>query len=500
MADDPITRNFLDSPSYWREYPDRDIEFVRWYPCDVKLLSPQQVFARHEGDPDDISFYIHIPFCNQVCTSCPYNKFHTRNTLVQRYVEALKREIDTYSRHPYFQGKKLSSGYIGGGTPTTLRAEELDDLLGFLKSRFEFTNRCSITIESTPVDIDERKTEVLLRHGIDRVSMGVQTFHDPLLRYLGRARSHTGESARKTIEMLDRMGMENICIDYMIGIPGQTGELWEQDVQTLMEVPVNSFSVYNYLVLPGSEAFFQIQSKVTPPCPTTAEADQMYWHFVEEVMSNGYVAVTYNDFGGPLDQSWMDLGVETYPIVPGGDERYLGLDTQSFYLTDHLTHVWYECGDLMALGSGGYGFLNNHMYLNEPDVNRYVELCQDGQLPITMGAYADEHERRCRSLVLGLKLLRVKRADFRRAHGVDMYDVFGDKIDDLVAKGLVELTDEAIQVTYPKGWYYIDNICKTFYSDANYHLPQPSPASTEVLKWQIHSRLQRQEGLVGAHG
>jgi oxygen-independent coproporphyrinogen III oxidase len=493
MAKENITRNFLDSPSYWREYPDRDIEFVRWYPCDVKLLSPEQVFRRRETQLQDISFYIHIPFCNQVCTSCPYNKFHTRNTLVEQYVEALKKEIDLYSKHPYFKEAKISSGYIGGGTPTTLRAEELDDLLSFLKSRFDFTNRCSITIESTPVDIDEAKTEALLRHGIDRVSMGVQTFHDPLLRYLGRARSHTGESALATIEMLNRMGMENICIDYMIGIPGQTHELWEQDVRTLMEIPVNSFSVYNYLVLPGSEAFFQIQSGITPPCPTTQDADQMYWYFVDQVLSHGYVAVTYNDFGGPLNQDWLDLGVETYPVVPVDNKPHLGLDTSTFYLTDHLTHVWYECGDLMALGSGAYGFLNNHMYLNEPNINNYVKLANSGQLPITMGAYADEYERRCRSLVLGLKLLRVKRADYQRTHGVDLYDVFRDKIDDLISKELVFLTDDAIQVTYPKGWFYIDNICKTFYSEVNYRLPQPSPASTEVLKWQVKPR---NEGLV----
>src|SRR6478752_3459351 len=251
---------------------------------------------------------MHIPFGNQVCTSCPYNKFNTRNTLVERYLEALKNEIRTYAKSDYMRGAKISSGYIGGGTPTTLRASELDELLTVLKDNFDFTDRCSITIESTPVDIDERKTEVLLKHGIDRVSLGVQTFHDPLLRYLGRARTHTGERSLRTIEMLHRMGIENICLDYMIGIPGQTMKLWEEDVRTLMQIPVNSFSIYNYLVLPGSEAFFGIQSRLTPPCPSSQEADQMYWYFLDQVLSNGYVAVTYNDFGGPMTKEWDELG------------------------------------------------------------------------------------------------------------------------------------------------------------------------------------------------
>ena len=132
MSKESITRNFLDTPSYWREYPDRDIEFVRWYPCNVKFLGPEQVFRERDAQPQHVSFYMHIPFCNQVCTSCPYNKFNTRNSVVARYLDALKREIDLYARSPYFQGVSLSSGYIGGGTPTTPRAEELGGLLGGL--------------------------------------------------------------------------------------------------------------------------------------------------------------------------------------------------------------------------------------------------------------------------------------------------------------------------------------------------------------------------------
>jgi oxygen-independent coproporphyrinogen-3 oxidase len=488
VADRTITRNFLDTPSYWREYPDRDIEFVRWYPCNVGPLDAGLVFRRRETPARGISFYIHIPFCNQICTSCPYNKFNTRNTLVRRYLDALKREIDTYAALDYFRDATLTSGYIGGGTPTTLRAEELDELLGHLRSRFRFSDRCSITIESTPVDVDERKVEVLRRHAIDRISMGVQTFHDPLLRYLGRARSHTGDSARETIAMLHREGMENICIDYMIGIPGQTQAHWREDIDTLLSLPVNSFSVYNYLVLPGSEAFFQIQSGQTPRCPSSAEADEMYWYFVDRVLGAKYVAVTYNDFGGPIDRTWVELGIKTYPIPNAANRPYLGLDTSSFYLTDHLSHVWYEGGDMLALGSGAYGFLNNHMYLNEPNISEYVRLCDGGRLPITMGAYADASERMRRSLVLGLKLLRVKRADFARAHGIDLTEAFPSEVDWLTSEGLVEIDDEAIQVTYPKGWFYIDNVCKTFYSPDNYRLPQPSPASTEILKWQVKTR------------
>jgi len=140
---------------------------------------------------------------------------------------------------------------------------------------------------------------------------------------------------------------------------------------------------------------------------------------------------------------------------------------------------------MVAMGSGAYGYMNNHVYCTEPDINTYIEIVKSGRLPAAMGAYTDEHERRCRTLVLGLKLLRVDRAEYRARHGVDLYDYFKDKIDLLVERGLLELTDEALCVTYPRGWHYIDNISKTFYSDANYRLPQPSSASSEILNWQV---------------
>jgi oxygen-independent coproporphyrinogen-3 oxidase len=480
-----ITRNYLDTPSYWREYPDRDVEFVRWYPCDVDYLSPQQVFAApKEPGRNTATFYIHVPFCNHICTSCPYNKFNTRNSLVDRFLEAVQAEMETYRRLGYFDGVELVSGYVGGGTPTTLRADQLDVLLRAMRDRFNIKKGASLTVESTPVDIDPRKVEALLRNGVDRVSMGVQSFHDPLLRHLGRSASHTGARSIESIEMLIREGIKNVCIDLMIGTPGQTMETWERDVDTLMSLPVNSFSVYLYLVLPGSEAFFRIQSGQMPPCPTTEEQDAMYWRLVDKVLSRNYVAVTYNDFGGPLTQEWIDMGVRTYPIKNEAGKPYKGLDTSSFYLTDHLMHSWYECGDMLSLGSGAYGYLNHHMYLNDPSIEGYIAACTNGRLPITMGCATDTKERMARSLVLGLKLLRVLRKDFVRAHGVDMYEVFKDKIDLLIERGLVELTDEALQVTFPKGWFYIDNVCKTFYSERNHRLPQPSPQSTDFLRWR----------------
>jgi oxygen-independent coproporphyrinogen-3 oxidase len=482
MSEPLLQRNYGSQFTYWREYPERDIEFVRWYPCNIGKLGPGTVLDAPHRKLDRFVMYLHIPFCTVVCTSCPYNKLTTRNDLVERYMAALRKEIELYAANPYFAGAELIAGAIGGGTPTALRADQLRDMLGWIRDGFRVAKDFQLTVESTPNDIDERKAEALLEGGCDRISLGVQTFHDPLLRHLGRARTHTRERALSIIHTLRRIGFKNLGIDYMMGIPGQTWEHWVGDTRVLLELPVTSFSIYNYLVLPGSEAHFRIQSGSIPPCPPGELVDEMYTHFVDAVLSNGYVAVTQNDFGGPVGE-WVDRGARFFPIPNPEGKPYQGM--QSAGLLTQLYHTWYEGGETLAVGAGACGTINDYMYLNEPKLGNYMEAIENGRLPYTWGVYVSERERMHRSLALGMKLLRYRRDDFRRFHGVDLYDVFHDEIDSLLEKGLVTLDDEALQLTYPRGWHYIDNVCKAFYSEANRRLPQPSTVSTELLRWQV---------------
>jgi len=482
MSESILQRNIGSQFTYWKEYPERDIEFVRWYPCKIEKLGPGTVLDAPQSKIDDCVLYLHIPFCTVICTSCPYNKVPTRNDLVEQYLKALRREIETYARNPYFQGVTFTAAAFGGGTPTALRTDQMRELLSWIRGSFNLAKDFQLTVESTPNDIDEQKAEVMLEGGVDRISLGVQSFHDHLLRHLGRARSHTRERALAVIEMLRRIGYKNLGIDYMMGIPGQTWEQWEDDTQVLLQLPVTSFSIYNYLVLPGSEAYFRLQSGAIPPCPNGELVDAMYTYFVDQVLSNDYVAVTHNDFGGP-GREWVDRGARFFSIPNPGNKPYRGMESAG--LLKQLYHSWYEGGDTLALGSGACGFLNGYMYLNEPKIPQYMEIAGDGRFPYTWGAYVSPEERMHRSLALGLKLLRYRRDDFRRLHGVDLYDVFKDTIDDLLEKELVILDDDALQVTFPKGWHYIDNICKAFYSEENRLLPQPSTVSTEILRWQV---------------
>ena len=179
--------NVISDSSFWKEYPDRDVEFVRWYPCNVGALTGQEIFEKDEEEKDvEFSFYVHIPFCNNVCICCPYNKFSTRSKILIDYLEALKTEIRNYAKQDYVKNAKFVSGYFGGGTPTTLSPEQLEDLLSCLYNELNIDENVSITMETTPTDITEEKIEVLRKYNVNRISVGVQSLDDVLLKRIGR--------------------------------------------------------------------------------------------------------------------------------------------------------------------------------------------------------------------------------------------------------------------------------------------------------------------------
>jgi len=468
--------SIVNVPSYWREYPERDVEYVRWYPSAVGPLSESDIWTK-----EPFVFYIHIPFCNNVCSSCLYNKFNTQGDLVSKYLVALKKEIVNYASRPYLKDGECISGYFGGGTPTALSTPQLEDLLTVVFQQFNMRKDASFTIETTPNEVDGEKAAMLLEHGVDRISMGVQSFDDTLLKNIGR--THTAEKARKKLAELRKAGFKHVCIDLMCGLPGQTLKQWEDTIDEFLSLKLESLSIYTYLVIPDSKLYSEIQRGSMPPPPSAEVLNEMYNIGVKKILRGGYFAVTANDFGrDPFGKGLEKWGPEVQ-VYNLGEEGLNAMVASTFPPTAHLNHTWYECGDLLALGSGAYGYIKDHMYLNEPNIHEYITRLESGKLPIVSGSYVSPEEKMARSMVLGTKFLKLLRKDFEKQHGVDMMQIFGEQIKTLEQRGLIEMSEDALQVTFPKGWYYMDNISKAFYTPFNYRLPQPSPMNTNILKY-----------------
>ncbi|KUN04785.1 coproporphyrinogen III oxidase [Streptomyces yokosukanensis] len=425
-----ITTTTTSMP-FWKEYPERDNEWVRQYPTKHVPVTEEEVF---ESKP--MGVYVHVPFCNRLCFSCPYIKFQTVRDLTRAYLDAVKAEITNYANRPYIQDHVITLGYIGGGTPTALTAPQLDDLLGHLFGSLTIADDADFSIETTPVDITERKARVLLDRGVRRISLGVQSFVEEELKNLGRPSDP--EMLKNSIRLLQDCGFENINIDLMHGINGQTMDGWKHSLDVAIELGVTCVSFYTYM------EFAQISTKrrKLPSVPERGLVDEMFFVAAQKLVENGFKGYYGDCFA-----------------KPGYQPRYGETS-------------WSEDVPIIPLGPTATGHLRDHWYFNEPDLGKYIQTVMDGRLPIAMGKHITQSEAIRRSMVLGVKAGRVDRERFRRLHGVDFMEMFRAELDDLVEKELITVSETGIEVTGPKGWYYLDNISKTFYSPEYRRYPQ----------------------------
>ena len=183
--------------------------------------------------------YIHIPFCKTRCAYCDFYST-TQTSLRERYIQALCRELEL--RNGYLQGHPVHTVYFGGGTPSQLRPTDLERIFGLLYKVYGLEQCTEITLEANPDDLTDDYVAALARLPFNRVSMGIQTFHDPTLRLLNRR--HTAAQAVAAVNRLRRAGIRNISIDLIYGLPGETQERWEADLRQALSLDVEHISAY----------------------------------------------------------------------------------------------------------------------------------------------------------------------------------------------------------------------------------------------------------------
>lgn len=185
------------------------------------------------------SAYVHIPFCTQICYYCDFSKVFIKNQPVDDYLQALIREFESYDI------EQLRTLYIGGGTPTSITAQQLDYLLTNLTKHLDLSVLEEFTIEANPGDLTDDKIEVLKKSAVNRVSLGVQTFNDKQLKRIGR--SHNESQIYSTIDHLKTAGFDNISIDLIYALPGQTMEDVKENVAKAIALDIPHLSLYSLI-------------------------------------------------------------------------------------------------------------------------------------------------------------------------------------------------------------------------------------------------------------
>ncbi len=194
------------------------------------------------------SLYIHIPFCNQKCYYCDFTSFSKENPEYEKYVDVLIKDLE-YKKKEYFLSK-LDTIYIGGGTPTVLPLSLLEKLLFYIKENFHFSTNYEYTIEGNPESIDKEKLLVMRKYGINRLSMGVQSFNEDILKYLGRI--HNSEQSVKAFYEARSAGFSNINIDLIYGIPGESFQSWQKTLESGISLSPDHVSLYQLKIEEGT--------------------------------------------------------------------------------------------------------------------------------------------------------------------------------------------------------------------------------------------------------
>lgn len=384
----------------------------------------------HKPTSNDISAYIHIPFCEHICYYCDFNKVFIEGQPVDEYIEALLKEAQLLQgQYPATSSKTL---YVGGGTPTSLSALQLDRLLGGLREVMPFTEG-EFTVEANPGDLTADKLDVMKNYGVNRLSMGVQTFDNRLLKKIGR--KHTSEDVYQTIALLEEKDFSNVSIDLIYALPGQSLESFRDTVKRALELGLPHYSLYS-LILENKTMFMNWVRRGKLQLPDQELEAQMFLETIEAMTKAGRQQYEVSNFAAPGFESQHNL-------VYWNNENYYGI------------------------GAGASGYLGNLRYKNHGPIQHYLKPLKENQLPVI------EEERLTRKaqieeeMFLGLrKLSGVEKQKFYQKFNCSLEDIYQEKIVQLVAQELVKDTPKALMLTQ-KGLFQGNDVFEQFLIEEN---------------------------------
>ena len=366
--------------------------------------------------------YIHIPFCK---TRCKYCDFFSTTHLEKRsqYVEALLAEMkdrvaiahSEASNSPQGVQYPISTIYIGGGTPSTLEVEQLRRLgeeairLAGDEAKGE---RREITLEANPGDITLEKATAWRAIGINRLSMGIQSFDDNLLRLIGRR--HTAEQARKAVAIAQAAGFDNISIDLMYALPSQTMEQWQRDVAEALQLGVQHISTYGLIYEEGTVLTALLERGHITPVDEDTEI-QMYDYLVEQLTANGFEHYEVSNFALPNRRS------------------------------KHNSNYWNDT-PYIGLGAGAHSYDGTVRSWNISDVDAYIEQAMAHHLQPEQEILTEE-QRHTERVMLGL----------RTNQGISSSEIDLSKAMPYIEQGLLTQKGERIMAT-TKGYHILNRI------------------------------------------
>lgn len=360
---------------------------------------------------DPFGLYIHIPFCKSKCNYCDFYSIKAYKNLMDEFISNLKKEIKLYSDRLITH--KIKTIYIGGGTPSILTSETVNDILKTISENFVVKDRIEITIEANPESLNKDKIKGYIEAGINRLSLGVQSFLNKELTFLGRI--HEVEESLNNIEIIKNK-FDNFSIDLIFAIPGQTFQEFKQSLDQAIDLNPPHISLYNLQIEEGTLLNKRLNNNDIKKI--SEELDYKMYNFaIEQLTKNNYKHYEISNFA--------KKGYESkHNIIYWNYEAYLGL------------------------GPSAHGFNGSDRYYNLKDIKSYNDKLAKNKLPIKKIIELSKEELITERMIMGLRLKKgVDKNNFKNRFGISIYDVYGEAISKLKKEKLIKVDEEKIILT-----------------------------------------------------
>ena len=375
-----------------------------------------------------LNIYLHIPFCTQQCSFCYYKTVDLKERPeVEGYVSTLCREIEIAAKRFHLGERQVDSIYFGGGTPSLLSEHHFEKLFECLHNNFNI-DRPQFTVEAEPLTVSESKMNILSKLGVSRISLGVQSFCDQIIKLSGRG--HDEKQAFRAIKIAREAGNWSVNIDLLSGLAGETEETWARSVECALATGVESITVYKMEAFSNTQVYQLGVRKKTLELPSEEQELQFMQYAMEQFEQANYRPWSFFTF------------------------------TQNGNHVNEYTQSIFEASDLYGFGASAYGFLGDTLLQNTIDLEKYTAIVEAGEIPLVRGHRLNSLEKMMREVLLGMKLLRFDLKDFQKRHGFKLDSLCASTLQILGREGLISWSDNEVKLT-SKGILYGDYVGQT---------------------------------------
>lgn len=315
-----------------------------------------------------VGLYLHIPFCQKKCHYCDFLTFVNRDDTIHEYVNYLIKEIQLYKDHDY----SVDTIYIGGGTPSHIDADYIAEIMQAIDQNFNILPECEISIEMNPESVSREKLTAYVTAGLNRFSMGVQSFDDQVLKMMGRL--HNRQSVLEKIDLMAELEVGKFGIDLMFANPRQSLEVLKEDLAIAARLPINHISYYSLMIKDNTPFHRWIQTGQIKLVDD--ETERYMYHLIQEKLTaHGFHQYEISNFA--------KIGAESRH-----NKKYWTLE------------------DYIGLGLGASSNIGLERSVNQPSFTKYFDMIDKGKLPVQSSEKLSGEEREKEYIMLHLRLLQ----------------------------------------------------------------------------------------------